>query len=178
MFKRRVRIFGRSISLATLLLAVVVLSAAAWGLYMLFATDATAYISVKEAPRQPDVSFPVHVCGLDGGSSGAAEAIWDPEARTLTCLFTDFDEASLMKMRMDILSNETEKSLSIGLTSPATTPCVFFEFLSPPAAIILPGVTESYILQVQGVDGLEGTVTCGGEDLGPFVMEFVIEIIP
>jgi len=161
------------------ILAIPTLVVMAWGLYLLLTAYQVTNIQVKPAPQEPSVEFTFHQCSLFDGSSGSVVTDWDLAARTLTCDYSDFDEMTDGRMTLSIKNLETEKSISVNATLPASTACVEFSLTSGlPSDTLAPGIAKVYTIKAKGISGEAGTITCGGDSIGPFQASFDVELIP
>ena len=177
MLRRRIRIGSRSVSLATLLLLVTVISVAAWGVFMVLQARAEMVFNVDPAPDTPQVDFEQTNCFVTSGS-GIATPSWDPVTLIGTCSVDEFNEDTVGHVSFRIHSMETVQDVDIDALLPASTACVNFSWLLPPVEFLTPDETRTWNIAFEAIPGPEGTITCAGTQIGPFATTFDLALIP
>lgn len=168
-WRKRVTIFGRSVSLALLLLAITVTAALAWGAYLLVNVEQSTTIDVKAAPAAPTVNYGAPVCEILGGAGVAGAAVWDEPSKTLTCSFTDFDETSSARSRINVNNYGGGDACLFNVSVPSSPNLD----ISGPSAQTLPGATE--IVWATDYAGNGSTLAAAGTQIGPFSTSFDIQ---
>ena len=174
MFRKKVRIAGRSVSLATILLAVMAVTALAWGLYVAFSGTGSVEVQYQAAPSELPVTI---VAGLNvtGGTVGdvVTQPIVDPVAHTINGgVLANINETSQWTLNVTVTNNTDNANLMFDLPSPVTS-CFDVERYSgtlPP--FIVPPLQSDLVTWV--FKGNANTFDCAMNPNGPIVFDYSI----
>ena len=171
--KRNIVIFGRSIPLAGIMAAVLVISAVAWALWLAGAFTSTATITVKEAPQDLDVELTLVSCSRATPFGEVVDPVgsWDPVTNSASCEFYDFTDESIMEIRV-MMTNPNPVPIIVDFVAPVADPCVNVVWV--PGASIPLAIGESTVTgKTTSFEGTAETITCAGQTID-FVTEFSI----
>lgn len=166
---RRILLFGRSISLTTILLALTVISVGAWGAFLAAQANARATIAVADAPVPISVSYPVasrycQVNTQNGQGTLSASGSWNAGTSTYSCNVTEFDDVSEVEWGLGV-QNDNGFVINISSILPADTACVDFIEVQAFAPTLAGGANGAAIYRAAGLPGAGGTLSCAGTSL-------------
>ena len=174
MFRKKVRIAGRSVSLATSLLAVMAVTALAWGLYVAFSGTGSVEVQYQAAPSEPSVTISAGL-NVTGGTVGdvVTQPIVDPVAHTINGgVLANINETSQWTLNVTVTNNTNNANLMFDLPSPVTS-CFDVSFMNgtqPPFPIA--PLATGYVTYLFA--GNANTFDCAMNPNGPIVFDYSI----
>lgn len=166
-WRKRVVIFGRSIPIAVLALAIFTVSALAWGAYLLLGSTVSTTVDVKSAPAVPSINYGNFACTVQAGSGVAGAPSWNAGSQTLSCAFTDVDETSQLQAALEANNFGGTDVCLLNLSVPSDPALTISS--SPAGDVALP--PGANVISVD-YDGNGNTLAAAGTQIGPLAFSF------
>lgn len=155
LFKKQVRILGRSISLGTLLLVLTTVTVLAWGVWYAFQASGTASVTFQDAPSEITVVITAN-CSHDAGA-GQSNGNAVISGNDVTCSFSGINETSAFALIIMANNNSSGVPVTLDIDSLDPSPCLTMSDNGPVA--IAAGASGSVRIDYAGNGS---SFNCGG----------------
>jgi len=152
--KRKVIIFGRSIPIAGIMAALIVVVAFAWVAWMVIVGSGSFEILYAPTPQEILTTITGEQCNVISGAGVPGAPVVVTEPYSITCPFTAVDDTSVIQTRFSLDNSASLVPVTYTVTGPVTS--CFDVFADPVTRVLAAGAPE---------DIMRITLTGNGETL-------------